>query len=112
MESSPTPPGERPDPLSRWDIERCWALTDWCDPQRTLIQFSFVPPDSDGGPREGGPARLFFEWYLPDDDGSPPQDRAAAVLEQFAGSDPKGIARLHEGSRALAESLGLNWRTD
>ncbi|MFD9013444.1 hypothetical protein [Streptomyces sp. NPDC059552] len=103
---------ERPDLLSRWDIERCWALTDWHDPQRTLIQFSFVPPDGDGGPREGGPARLFFEWYLPDDDGSPPQDRAAAVLEQFAGSDPKGIARLHEGSRALAESLGLNWRTD
>ncbi|WP_405530736.1 hypothetical protein OG592_22945 [Streptomyces avidinii] len=99
---------ERPDLLGRWDIERCWALTDWNEPEKTLIQFSVVPPGSADGPQEGPPARLFFEWYATEDDGSAPQDRAAAVLEQFAVTDPKGLARLHEGSRALAESLGYD----
>ncbi|MGW6980753.1 hypothetical protein ACWGE1_15100 [Streptomyces sp. NPDC054932] len=103
---------DRPDLLSRWDIDRCWAITDWREPEKTLIRFAFAPPGRAEDPQEGRPVRLFFEWPLPYDDGSPPQDRAAAVLEQFAVSDPKGFARLHEGSRALAESLGYNWPQD
>ncbi|MFG2236770.1 hypothetical protein ACGFNX_43485 [Streptomyces sp. NPDC048723] len=99
---------ERPELLRRWDLAATWVGTARREPHTTMLWLVFSPPDGAEGP-DGTPLRLYFEWRLPDDDGLPPEDRAAAALERIARSDPKGFARLQRGSSELAESLGYTW---
>ncbi|MDX3540447.1 hypothetical protein PV721_40345 [Streptomyces sp. MB09-01] len=98
---------ERPELLSRWDLRANGIATDWHDPHTSVLWLVFTPPDGAVGP-DGNPLRLSFEWRLPDD-GTPPEERAAAALERIARSDPKGFARLQRGSSELAASLGYSW---
>ncbi|MFB7264716.1 hypothetical protein ACFCXH_21570 [Streptomyces nojiriensis] len=99
---------ERPELVRRWDLDVIWVGTDWRESHTTVVRLAFSPPDGAEGP-DGTPLRLYFDWHLPDDDGLPPQDRAAAALERIATSDPKHFAALKGGSRELAESLGYTW---
>ncbi|MFE0581881.1 hypothetical protein [Streptomyces sp. NPDC058874] len=57
---------------------------------------------------KGRPLRLYFDWRLPND-GSPPEERAAAALQRIERSDPKDFARLQRGSSELAAALGSTW---
>ncbi|MFI8392086.1 hypothetical protein [Streptomyces sp. NPDC085540] len=102
---------ERPELVRRWDLDVIWVGTDWREPHTTVVRLAFSPPDGAEGP-DGTPQQLYFDWHLPDDDGLPPQDRAAAALERIATSDPKHFAVLWGGSRELAASLGYNWPED
>lgn len=99
---------ERPELLSRWDLSVNWVGTDWQDPHTTVVRLVYTPPDRAEGTEGAPPPRLYFDWRLPDD-GSPPQERAAAALERIAASDPKGFARLQGGDSELAASLGYSW---
>ncbi|MFD7097288.1 hypothetical protein [Streptomyces xanthophaeus] len=98
---------ERPELLRRWDLGVIWVGTDVREPHTTVARLVFSAPDGAEDPH-GQPLRLYFEWRLPDD-GSPPEERAAAALERIVRSDPKGFARLHRGSSELAASLGYSW---
>ncbi|MFD7263790.1 hypothetical protein [Streptomyces sp. NPDC059874] len=98
---------EQPDLLGRWDLSPVWLSTDHREPHTTVVRLVFTPPDGAKDPH-GDPLRLYFDWRLPDD-GSPPQERAAAALERIAQSDPKGFAPLARGSGKLAKSLGYSW---
>ncbi|MEV8532893.1 hypothetical protein [Streptomyces sp. NPDC051211] len=103
---------ERPDLLTRWDVEPGWVGTDWREPDTVDVDFS-APPEPDPasetgteagqgqgqGPGPGpGPApapapaasRRYFRWAVPDD-GRPPEVQAAAVLERLATTDPKTL---------------------
>ncbi|MFD9522265.1 hypothetical protein [Streptomyces sp. NPDC059979] len=98
---------EQPDLLGRWDLAPVWISTDHREPHTTVVRLVFTSPDGAQDPH-GNPLRLYFDWRLPDD-GSPPQERAAAALERIAHGDPKGFAPLARGSSKLAQSLGYSW---
>ncbi|WP_030706824.1 hypothetical protein [Streptomyces sp. NRRL F-2580] len=98
---------KRPELVRRWDLGVSWVGTDWREPHTTVARLVFSPPDG-AEDRHGQPLRLYFDWRLPDD-GSPPEERAAAALERIARSDPKGFAPLRRGSSELAASFGYSW---
>ncbi|MGW2270044.1 hypothetical protein [Streptomyces yangpuensis] len=98
---------ERPGLLGRWGLSPVWVGTGHDEPHTTVMRFVFPAPDGAEDPY-GQPLRLYFDWRLPDD-GSPPEERAAAALQRIGRSDPKGFAQLQRGSSELAAALGYSW---
>ena len=74
---------DRPDLLTRWHVRLGWTGTDFRDPDETVI--SLLYDSEDGSPRQ-------LLWRIPED-GTPPQDRAAAALARLAGEDPRTYGR-------------------
>ncbi|MFB7511692.1 hypothetical protein [Streptomyces sp. NPDC056144] len=83
---------ERPDLLGRWGLARGWISTDFHQPDITVVTFDGLPLGADGTPDAEQHARQFL-WRLPDD-GSPPEERAAAVLRRLAEEDPRRYREL------------------
>ncbi|GAA4896293.1 hypothetical protein ACFPM3_15885 [Streptomyces coeruleoprunus] len=98
---------ERPGLLTRWDAESGRAVTDYRSPDTTEVYFTFRPGLAAGREDRDGPW-LQFVWRIPED-GTPPEERAAAALHRLATSDPKTYAQLTGGTRAEAERLGIPW---
>ncbi|MFC9816190.1 hypothetical protein ACFVJM_29490 [Streptomyces virginiae] len=98
---------DRPELLGQWGLMAADISTHHREPHTTVMRFVFLAPDGaeDG---HGRPLRLYFDWRLPDD-GSPPQERAAAALDRIERSDPKDFAQLQRGSSELAAALGYTW---
>ncbi|WP_369147452.1 hypothetical protein [Streptomyces sp. R44] len=76
---------ERPELLARWDLRQGWTGTDFGDPDTTVITYDDLPPTAGGAP-DVQPRQ--YVWLLPDD-GTPPEQRAAAALRRFAEEDPR-----------------------
>lgn len=98
---------DRPDLLTRWNAQPGWVGTDFTDPDATVLSFMYWPGLAAGQRDKDGPW-LRFIWSLPDD-GTPPEDRAAAALRRLATADPKTYAEVRGGSREHAEALGFPW---
>ncbi|MFC9825151.1 hypothetical protein ACFWG6_32140 [Streptomyces erythrochromogenes] len=98
---------ERPGLLARWGLKLRSITTDHSEPHIAVMRLVFLAPDG-AEDRHGRPLRLYFDWRLPDD-GSPPEERAAAALERIGSFDPKGFAQLQRGSSELAAALGYSW---
>lgn len=69
----------RPDLLARWNVRLDWAGTASSNPDDTLISLFY-----DG---EDGYVRQ-IRWRIPED-GTPPEDRAAAALRRLGEEDPR-----------------------
>ncbi|WP_405937926.1 hypothetical protein OG338_15770 [Streptomyces sp. NBC_00726] len=69
----------RPDLLTRWNVRLDWAGTAFSNPDDTLISLFY-----DG---EDGYVRQ-IRWHIPED-GTPPEDRAAAALRRLGEEDPR-----------------------
>ncbi|WP_330239888.1 hypothetical protein [Streptomyces sp. NBC_00525] len=74
---------ERPDLLARWHVRFDWATTTFRDSDETLI--SLVYDADDGSVRQ-------LLWRIAED-GTPPEDRAAAALRRPLTEDPRGYGR-------------------
>ncbi|MFF5263609.1 hypothetical protein ACFY4C_32180 [Actinomadura viridis] len=98
---------DRPELLTRWDAKLDWLGTDFSDPDAIALSFTYRPGLAAGRGDTDGP-RLQFIWDLPDD-GTPPEERAAAALRRLAEEDPKRYAEVRGGSREDAEALGYPW---
>ncbi|WP_309238954.1 hypothetical protein [Streptomyces lunaelactis] len=98
---------DRPDLLTRWDAQHGWTGTAFNAPDVTSLSFTYWPGLTAGQRDEDGPW-LQFLWRLPED-GTPPEDRAAAALRRLATEDPKTYADVRGGSREHAEALGFPW---
>ncbi|MFF1921361.1 hypothetical protein ACFVW8_12410 [Streptomyces sp. NPDC058221] len=70
---------DRPELLARWDVELDWVGTDFQDPDRTALALSHG--------HEDGFRRQSIR-YIPED-GTPPEDRAAAALHRLGTEDPR-----------------------
>ncbi|MGW2593240.1 hypothetical protein ACWCXC_23630 [Streptomyces sp. NPDC001515] len=70
---------DRPELLERWGVRLSWAGTEFRNPEVTALSLLYDRGD-------GYDAQ--YLWLLPDD-GTPPEDRAAAVLERLATVDPR-----------------------
>ncbi|MFF4654516.1 hypothetical protein [Streptomyces sp. NPDC001381] len=99
---------ERPELLSRWDMERGWISTGSADPDHAEVHLWYRPGLGAGTP-DGDP--LVFRWTVPDD-GTPPGIQAAAALRRLSEENPAGYARVIAGSRGRAEELGFPWPYD
>ncbi|WP_431040627.1 hypothetical protein ACQUSR_01160 [Streptomyces sp. P1-3] len=97
----------RPDLLTRWDAQPGWVGTDFTDPDTAVLSFTFWPGLAAGRRNREGPW-LQFVWSVPED-GTPPEERAAAALRRLAAADPKAYAEVRGGSREHAEALGFPW---
>ncbi|WP_406366869.1 hypothetical protein [Streptomyces sp. NBC_01546] len=80
---------ERPDLLTRWDVEPGWVGTSWREPDTVDVGFSIRPETE--AEAEGG-SRRYFHWTLRDD-GRPPEAQAAAALDRLATADPKTFGK-------------------
>ncbi|MFD6227251.1 hypothetical protein ACFWFZ_10255 [Streptomyces sp. NPDC060232] len=98
---------ERPELLARWDIPQSWCGTAGPYEDTVVLRLSYGPGVSGATGYEAS-HWIQLEWRLPDD-GRPPAERAAAVLERLATTDPRAYARVSGGNREYAESLGLRW---
>ncbi|MET9119853.1 hypothetical protein [Streptomyces sp. NPDC004528] len=98
---------DQPDLLARWDGQVGWIGTDFHHQDLTTISFTYWPGLAAGQQDKDGPW-LQFIWSLPDD-GTPPENQAAAALRQLAEQDPKTYAQVSGGSRSHAEALGFPW---
>ncbi|QES48753.1 hypothetical protein DEJ50_13920 [Streptomyces venezuelae] len=98
---------DRPELLSRWDCGEASARPSWGDPGTVTVSFAHQRGLGAGTHEPGGP-RLYFEWLVPDD-GSPPQEQAAAALRRLAAGDPRFLAELRYARREDAEALGFPW---
>ncbi|MEU8902592.1 hypothetical protein [Streptomyces mirabilis] len=98
---------DQPDLLTRWDGQVGWIGTDFHDQDSTVVSFTYWPGLAAGQRDKDGPW-LQFIWSLPDD-GTPPENQAAAALRQLAEQDPKTYAQVRGGSRSHAEALGFPW---
>ncbi|MEV1012081.1 hypothetical protein [Streptomyces sp. NPDC049881] len=98
---------ERPELLTRWELEFGWAGTGHTDPDTTILYLDHRRRTGGEAEEATGP-RLRFRWSLPDD-GRPPAERAAAALRRLAEGDPKRWSEVTGGSRADAEALGFPW---
>jgi hypothetical protein len=96
---------DEPGLLARWDARPGWIDVDVEDPDTTVITFLHAPGLGRGEP-DG--ILLQFRWALPDD-GTPPQERAAAALRRIARENPTRYAQLCGGSPARAAELGFRW---
>lgn len=74
---------DRPDLLARWGVRLDWAGTAFRDPDETTISLSYDADD--------GHARQIL-WSIPED-GTPPEDRAAAALRRLGEEDPRAYGR-------------------
>ncbi|MFC5148235.1 hypothetical protein [Streptomyces aureoversilis] len=97
----------RPGVLARWDARLDWAGTDFGEPDTIAVSFTFRPGSAAGHQDEDGHC-LQFIWEL-QDDGTPPEQQAAAALHRLSTEDPKGYAEVRGGSRESAEALGYPW---
>ncbi|WP_328722574.1 hypothetical protein OHT52_25815 [Streptomyces sp. NBC_00247] len=97
----------RPDLLTRWDLRKDWTGADFRDPEANTLSFTYWPGLAEGRRDRDGPW-LQFVWTLPAD-GTPPAERAAAVLHRLATEDPKGYAQVTGGSAEYALELGYPW---
>ncbi|MER5963920.1 hypothetical protein [Streptomyces sp. NPDC002057] len=79
---------ERPGLLTRWGLRRGWISTDFREPDTTVVTFDGPPLTADGTPDTDRPVRQYL-WRLADD-GTPPEERAAAALRRLAEEDPRG----------------------
>ncbi|MFJ9079863.1 hypothetical protein ACIRO3_32175 [Streptomyces sp. NPDC102278] len=98
---------ERPDLLTRWDALPGWVGTAWDEPDTVEVYFTYWPGLAAGNRDREGPW-LQFGWRIPQD-GGPVGERAAAVLDRLASTDPKTYAEVRGGSREHAEALGHPW---
>ncbi|MER5432853.1 hypothetical protein [Streptomyces sp. NPDC002588] len=98
---------EQPDLLTRWDGQVGWIGTDFHDQDSTVVSFTYWPGLAAEQRDKDGPW-LQFVWSLPDD-GTPPENQAAAALRQLTEQDPKTYAQVRGGSRSHAEALGFPW---
>jgi hypothetical protein len=98
---------EEPDLLSRWDASPGWISSGFDDPDTAVVTFWYVPGLASGSPEQAD-SPLQFRWVIPDD-GTPPEEQAAAALRRLAEEDPKSYARVCGGSRERAEELGFPW---
>ncbi|NEC69275.1 hypothetical protein G3I41_32535 [Streptomyces sp. SID9727] len=73
----------RPDLLARWNIRFDWAGTAFRDPDETLVSLLYDV--------EEGHVRQLL-WSIPED-GTPPEDRAAAALRRLEEADPRTYGR-------------------
>ncbi|MFE0648259.1 hypothetical protein ACFVZH_06685 [Streptomyces sp. NPDC059534] len=78
---------ERPELLARWGLGRGWISTDFPAPDTTVVTFDGPPVTADGTPETEQPARQYL-WRIPDD-GTPPEQQAAAALRRLAEEDPR-----------------------
>ncbi|MGC4951300.1 hypothetical protein ACLQ2N_34650 [Streptomyces sp. DT224] len=69
----------RPDLLARWSVRFDWAGTAFRDPDQTLVSLLYDA--------EEGHVRQLL-WHIPED-GTPPEDRAAAALRRLDEEDPR-----------------------
>ncbi|WP_245699785.1 DUF1380 domain-containing protein [Streptomyces roseifaciens] len=98
---------DRPGILARWDARLDWAGTDFGEPDTIAVSFTFRPGTAAGRQDKDG-HYLQFIWDL-QDDGTPPEEQAAAALHRLSTEDPKGYAEVRGGSRESAEALGYPW---
>ncbi|GGY07045.1 hypothetical protein [Streptomyces hiroshimensis] len=98
---------ERPGILARWDARMDWVGTGFHDPDTVAVSFTFRPGIAAGRQDKDGHS-LQFIWDFPDD-GTPPEEQAAAALHRLSTQDPKGYAEVRGGSRESAEALGYPW---
>ncbi|MFE6978007.1 hypothetical protein [Streptomyces sp. NPDC057682] len=70
---------DRPEPLERWGVRLSWAGTRFGNPEVTALSLLYDRGDGYDGQ---------YLWLVPDD-GAPPEERAAAVLERLATEDPR-----------------------
>ncbi|MFG2532985.1 hypothetical protein [Streptomyces sp. NPDC048516] len=96
---------ERPDLLSRWDAKRGWIGSGFDAPDTTEVTFVYAPGLGSGKP-DG--IALQFRWIVPDD-GTPPEEQAAAALNRLTEEDPKTYGQVCGGTRERAEELGFSW---
>ncbi|WP_240799425.1 hypothetical protein [Streptomyces sp. A0958] len=69
----------RPDLLTRWGLRLGWSGTDFLNPDETTLSLLYDAED-------GFPQQLL--WRLPED-GTPPEERAAAALHRLVTVDPR-----------------------
>ncbi|WP_406452787.1 hypothetical protein OG782_19895 [Streptomyces sp. NBC_00876] len=70
---------DRPELLTRWEVELSWAGTEFRDPDHTVVCLRYAD--------EGG-ATQHRMWTIPED-GTAPEDGAAAALHRLATEDPR-----------------------
>ncbi|MCM2412725.1 hypothetical protein [Streptomyces sp. RKAG290] len=70
---------DRPELLTRWDVRLGWVGTDVRDPDRTAMSLLYAG--------EEGSLKQYM-WHIPED-GTAPEERAAAVLHRLATVDPR-----------------------
>ncbi|MFD0150758.1 hypothetical protein ACWGQ4_08130 [Streptomyces sp. NPDC055721] len=75
---------DRPESLTRWGLRQGWISTEFDAPDTTLVTFT--------GADEKGEQRQFL-WRIPDD-GTPPEEQAAAALRRLDEGDPRGYPEL------------------
>ncbi|MFF7341720.1 hypothetical protein ACFZAT_30945 [Streptomyces sp. NPDC008163] len=73
----------RPDLLARWSVRLDWAGTGFHDPDETTISLLYDA--------ENGHVRQII-WRIPED-GTPPEERAAAALRRLGEEDPRAYGR-------------------
>ncbi|MCX4846447.1 hypothetical protein [Streptomyces sp. NBC_00893] len=78
---------DRPDLMTRWDAEPCWIGTDFRDPDRTAVSLRCRARPAAGQSGEGATWQ-YVMWRIPED-GTAPEDRAAAALRRLAAVDPR-----------------------
>ncbi|MFE2929055.1 hypothetical protein [Streptomyces sp. NPDC059278] len=78
---------DRPDLLTRWDVEQGWIGTDFRDRDRTVVNLAHRAGPS-SGPGAEDTHRQHLVWHIPDD-GTSPEHRAAAALHRLATADPR-----------------------
>ncbi|WP_406530401.1 hypothetical protein [Streptomyces sp. I8-5] len=78
---------DRPDLLTRWDVEQGWIGTDFRDRDRTVVTLAHRAGPSAGQGAEDA-HRQHLVWHVPDD-GTTPEHRAAAALHRLATVDPR-----------------------
>ncbi|MET9672080.1 hypothetical protein ABZY68_03150 [Streptomyces sp. NPDC006482] len=83
---------DRPERLTRWGLRQGWIATEFDAPDTTVVTFTGPPLTTEGTPEREGEPRQFL-WRVPDD-GTPPEEQAAAALRRLAEGDPRGYPEL------------------
>ncbi|MEV5198674.1 hypothetical protein [Streptomyces sp. NPDC053720] len=78
---------DRPDLLTRWDAEPVWIGTVFRDRDRTAVSLRCRARPAAGQSGEDAPWQ-YVMWHIPED-GTAPEDRAAAALRRLAAVDPR-----------------------
>ncbi|MGW2178170.1 hypothetical protein ACWCXX_08805 [Streptomyces sp. NPDC001732] len=78
---------DRPDLLTRWDARLHWIGAGFEDRARTTVSLLYRTEPATGQSREDESWRQRM-WYVPED-GTSPEERAAAALQRLAAEDPR-----------------------